>query len=358
MKLRIVILAIISSIPLLYGCGKEAAAVADNMQERRPIGFTASTSVNTKAMKPDDPSVLISEGNTARIFGVRVLNQGTPGETASSIFYNRMLSCDAVPDPATPALPYSSIWNYTPLEYWEDTGDYYFAGVFPSGTTDVSSDNVYIYATYLAGSNTDLMIARAYRNVEEVDGKSPVNLSFKHATSAVRFLFGKTSSLDSDKYSLTAFCLENLATGGSLKVLTRTTDASSSPISPSDWTPGASGELAEWNAATESERIDVNYPPDVDDPDGYTQMGWYYMVPQELKAESAIRFSIAYNNESPVETLLSLTDRDGIPGADSWLPNHVYNYYITITQSGLDLTVRAVPWDEVTVITDDMIFED
>ena len=32
-------------------------------------------------------------------------------------------------------------------------------------------------------------------------------------------------------------------------------------------------------------------------------------------------------------------------------------YYITLTEGGLDLTVKTVPWDEVTVTTDDIHFE-
>ena len=81
------------------------------------------------------------------------------------------------------------------------------------------------------------------------------------------------------------------------------------------------------------------------------------MVPQQLNADSAVTFSVAYNDEDPVETTLSITDRDSSAGADTWHPNCVYNYYITLTQSGLELTVKAVPWDQVDVTTDAIMFE-
>ena len=59
-----------------------------------------------------------------------------------------------------------------------------------------------------------------------------------------------------------------------------------------------------------------------------------------------------------METTLSITDRDGVSGADIWHPNCVYNYYIILTQSGLNITVKAVPWDQVDVTTESILFED
>ena len=81
------------------------------------------------------------------------------------------------------------------------------------------------------------------------------------------------------------------------------------------------------------------------------------MVPQTLTAASAVRFSVSYNGQDPVTTVLSIENRDGEPGADVWGPNRVYNYYITLNQSGIDLTVTCTPWDEVQVTTEDFLFE-
>lgn len=351
MRIRHFILSLL--VPaLLCSCGKET--VPGRQDGEMPIGFAPTVTVGTKAVKPDDPTVLIAEGNKAAIFGDRVLNLGLPSETSERILNNRELICDAVPDPATPGLLYSSVWSYSPLEYWEDTGDYFFAGVFPHGIGEMTRDNAFLNVTYLAGNNADLMVARAYRNVGE--GKAPVNLSFKHATSAVRFLFGKASDAPADNYSLTSFKLESLVAGGTLKVQMRLTDPSSNPITLSNWKPGTTSDLASWTAVTEDQRKPVPHPADADDPDGYLEMGWYYMVPQTLTALSQVRFSVAYNDETPVETVLSISDRDGLVGLDDWQPNCVYNYYITLTQSGLDLTVKAIPWDEVQVITDEITF--
>ena len=81
------------------------------------------------------------------------------------------------------------------------------------------------------------------------------------------------------------------------------------------------------------------------------------MGPQYMSYNSAVSFSVSYNGQEPVTTVLSLTDCDNITGLDIWNPNCVYNYFITLTQSGLNLTVQAIPWDEVQVTTDSFIFE-
>ncbi|MBO7396846.1 MAG: fimbrillin family protein [Bacteroidales bacterium] len=318
----------------------------------RPIRFGTGLSARTRAVKPDDPSVLISVGNSARIFCTREYSG-----LADTVFFGRRLVCDAVPDPSTPSLPYSSVWNYSPLEYWEDNGDYYFTAVFPFSNSDVSIDNSYrLHVGYLAGNNTDLMVARTHQDATV--STDPVDLHFMHTTSAVRFLFGKSSASDQDNYELTAFELQNLVPSGTFMMTTRVSDPPS--ISFSNWGEfGNRTNLFSWTADTPGDRKTITHPAVVSDPDGYTPMGWYYMVPQTLSTDASVRFSVSYNNGEPVETILNFygaTDQNSELGT-AWLPNCVYNYYITITQSGLDLTVKTVPWDEVQVITDDFNFE-
>jgi len=341
------------SIMLLTGCVKDRV---DRAGEPRPISFAGSVVTTTKAapLKPDDPSVLISEGNSAGVFGTRVV-----GDDSRQIFYNRELHCDAVPDPATPEDPLSSVWNYSPLEYWEDGGQYFFTAVFPYAADNARIDNAYyLNMTFRASDSDDLMVARAYRDARS-DGysKDPVPLQFKHATSAVRFLFGKASSSSSDNYYLTGFRLDNMAVAGTLNVISRITDASQNDIVLGNWTKGATGSLFSWTAISVEYQKEVPHPDDSDDPGDYLPMGWYYMVPHELEAGATLVFSISYNGGEPVEIPLSIHDRDGSTGADTWEPNCVYNYYITLTSGGLDLTVKTIPWDEVTVTTDDFFFE-
>lgn len=343
--------------PLLSGCGDNLS-----MEEvRRPISFSPAVSVETKTTyrdKPDHPEILIAEGNQVSLFGTRIVNEGGPGETTSQVFQDRneTLECTDVPNPVTPDVQYSSVWNYTPLAYWQQTGHYYFAGVFPGSNNIGVESDYYLTIPYLAGNNDcDLMVARAYRDVA-TGGTDPVMLSFNHACSAVRVLFGIDASATENSYKLTAFQMEGLVQGGTLKVSSHL--QTNPQIIQSDWIVGDSrGTLFPWSAASDADRITVAKPTDVNDPDQYTQFGWHYMVPQTLGATSAIRFSVSYNNETPVTTLLNITDCDGESGADTWVPRMVYNYFITITQSGLRVIVKTTPWDEVQVTTDIITFE-
>lgn len=352
MNLRTFISTIIF-LAMLIGCERDRT---DRAVEPRAISFSSKVFTETKTapLKPNDPTILLSVGNRAGVFCTKV-----DGDNSEQLFYNRVLQCDEVSDPQTPGDPPGSVWNYSPIEYWEDGWQYFFTAVFPYSADNAQIDNAYyLRMLYRASEEDDLMVARAYRDARVGSySKAPVNLQFKHATSAVRFLFGKASSSDSDSYSLTSFSLDNLAAAGTLNVISRITDASNNIIQLSNWTPGATGPLFTWTASSIEYRKEVTYPSDSDDPAGYLQMGWYYMVPQEIAANATLRFSISYNGGDPVEIPLNISDRDGTPGLDSWEPNCVYNYYITLTEGGLDLTVKTVPWDEVTVTTDDFIFE-
>jgi len=339
---------------LLSGCGKDPYAGKD----AGPISFSATTesvSVETKGEKPENIGELIDVGKEVSVFGVRI-----EGLTSTKIFDNRKLICEAVPDPATPLVEYSSVWSYTPLEYWQNTGEYYFSAVYPYDSDAYVDNDYFLHVSYRAGDNKDLMVARAYRDVTGLDGTNPVPLVFRHATSAVRFLFGKSSASDADEYKLTDFRLEGVALSGSLKVLSQS--EYNPVIIQSNWTCGPAGNLINWTAATTGDRVTVVHPDDSSDPDDYTAApdspsGWFYMVPQTLTAASAVRFSVSYNGQTPVTTVLSIENRDGEPGADVWGPNRVYNYYITLNQNSIDLTVTYTPWDETQVTTDDFMFE-
>ena len=338
--------------PVLFGsCGKDSRVIVPGVAE--PISFSAGVLSGTKGVKPDDPKVLLTVGNEASIFGTRVHN-----DVPEPVFSNRKLRCDAVPHPSTLSDPFSSAWSYSPVEYWKDDGDYYFSAVFPYSNDNVSVDeNTYtLNVNYNAGTNADLMVARAYRNASS--SKDPVELTFKHTTAAVRFLFGKSSDSDADRYTLTSFQLENFIAAGEFSLLTQVPGIPT--ITSGNWSVrNVYSTLFSWMADTPQDRKAITHPVSVNDPDGYTSMGWYYMVPQTLSPDASVRFSVSYNDGEPVETVLNIygaIDQTNESGT-IWAPNQVYNYFITLNQSGMDLTVRAVPWDEVQVTTEDINFE-
>ena len=338
-------------LPLLAGCGKDS--YLDGKQG--VISFSPAVTVETKtgSDKPADQSVLIADGKQISIFGQLVLNEGEQNESVTHIFSNRILSCSGSPG--------NYAWNYSPLQYWEEEGHYYFAGVYPYHASNVSLGNdFYINVLYRAGDNNDLMVARGHRNMSPSVNKSEVLLQFNHACSAVRFLFGKESTVaTADEFTLTNFSLSGLSVSGTLRAQAQMTTnplVSSESHDAAYWIPGSLGTLFSWTADTQAARKNIPHPATEHDPDGYLQMGWYYMVPQTLAASAAVSFSISYSGQTPMATEFSLTDRDGVAGADTWQPNQVYNYYITITKSGLELTVERTLWDSVNVSTDNMTF--
>ena len=380
MKLHLSISAVIF-LTLLSGCAKESTSVVDTGREPILFGAAAYNGVETKAFdpsdntRPNDPRTLINVGNAVSLFGVW---RPTIGDDSvfETLFNNRRLRCNSVilSDPSDP-LSFnpenqdSSVWDYDPLEYWKNTGDYCFTAVSPYTTGDASINSAYeLKISYRVGSNHDLMVARAYR--EEPDGgKDRVELSFKHVTSAVRFLFG-TASDQGDKYKLTAFRLENLSPRGTLTIDSRLSAQfnfepsdgvnPAGPDYPLRWNAGAIGVLGtlfEWTADASDPEKTVPYPMDPDNTDDYAQMGWYYMIPHTLNASASVVFSVSYDGQTPVETTINISDLELPAGADTWQPNHVYNYFITVSQSGANIEVVATPWDEVDITTDSITFE-
>ena len=341
-------------LPLLAGCGKDSYP-----EEKRPeISFSPGVKVETKtgSAKPNDQSVLIADGKQISLFGQLVLNEGEQDESVTSIFNNRILSCS-----------YSNgnyAWGYSPLQYWGEQGHYYFAAIYPYHASNNSIGNegnaFFVNALYRAGDNNDLMVARGHRNMSPSVDKSVVPLAFNHACSAVRFLFGKESEVaTADEFTLTDFSLSGLSVSGTLRVqaqMTTNPEVSSSNHDAAYWIPGTIGTLFSWTAETQATRKNIPHPSVTHDPDGYLQMGWYYMVPQTLATTAKVSFSISYSGQSPLTTEFNINDRDGVTGSDVWEPNQVYNYYITIAKSGLRLTVETTPWDSVNVSTDNMTF--
>lgn len=333
-------------IPLALSCRKDPSLEVPHPN----ILFSPVVTVETKdGFKPDNPAT--PDGSQANLFGIRVTN------TTSSVFEpNEILEYDG-----------SSYWTYTPLKNWETTGHYYFASVFPAPAVaeDVQfNNNSTIRIVYKPSNNYDMMLARADRDRSNGGGTEAVELPFKHTCSAVRFLFGASSN----DYVISAFKVIGLAQRAELTV----------PIIPAGPTDIRDGwgsyyyhdDLFIYPTHSQGETYPTTVPvvnPSAPlNPDNFAQFGWYYMLPQTMLASSAVSFSVrkiisddqgqpVYGD--PITTVLSITDRDGIPGADTWIPNDVYNYFITISQKDFDIIVKATSWVDVQATTDDLTFE-
>lgn len=324
---------------VLTGCQRE------QLPEGDPMDFSVASSLQTKspaAEQPDDESFLIAQGNQVRLYGT----WSKAGQEDEQIFTAQTLTCQE-----------DLSWDYTPVKYWRKYGTYSFAAVYPmteclAGT---SGKGLLVRHSLVYSANpVDLMVAHARRTV--ASDFSPVELPFKHACAAVRFLFKRASA--SYSYHLKSFQLENLRVSGTL-------DTSGGNLSLSSWhTSGLApdDEVYPWEASTVSDYKEIPLSYD----DYTTQAQWYYMIPQRMSPESgyahpAVTFSVIYNNEpTPVTTTLLLPDsyvEGGVPVEAVWEPGKVYNYYINLQPSRVAITVHVTDWEEKTLVVNDLTFD-
>ena len=315
--------------PMLFSAGMMTAMVADTK---------AGTFPN------DKPDVSLDvENNLISLFGYRNIN-----EQVIFDYQDLKYSGDA--------------WTYTPLQYWKHSGNYQFMAVHPKldrNTCSYSPDQGRLVSTYLMhGDDYDLKVAdasrldMAYRYPEKT---TPVELKFKHACAAVRFLFCKGSDAGNNDYYLHSFELQKVHTVGALLY-----DAGTD-ITTASWYVAEylDPRVFEWEAASAAENKTIpsnyaNYVSTYFGKAGEAVARWHYVIPQELTAGSAaINFSVLVNENTdtaiPVYTTLNLP-------AITWEPGKVYTYYIQIQPGSADITVTTIPWDEYSVASDDIIF--
>ena len=304
--------------------------------------FTASDAGVTKAVspvQPDGSSWLIAEGNTIGVYGTVVRE----GSEDIQVFEKQAVTCDS-----------DLKWKYSPLKYWKRTGNYYFKAVYPYNAECLSgTDGQRLLVRHaINAAHYDLMAASATR-IPATQGTAPVNLQFKHACAAVRFLIKKASN--TYNYSLNSFELQNLRIVGTL-------DITDDNLTLDSWhtsgmAPAAS--VFSWSAATADDRRDI--------PTSYEnyQADWYYMIPQSIAvpegtARPAVKFSVIFNSEpTPVVMTLPLPDSyevNGVTTAATWEPGKVYNYYINLQPSRVNINVTVTDWDVQTLVVDDIIF--
>lgn len=326
---------------LLTGCGKEDLSP----EGTDALCLTASPVAMTRAVsdvQPDSPDYLIAAGNQIGVWGTLT----RPGQNDVEVFKKQTVTCGD-----------DLQWTYSPLKYWKRTGVYDFKAVFPLSSTILSgtTGKRLRVSHSITSTHLDLMVASAQRNVA-TGGTAPVELKFRHACSAVRFLFKKESA--DDDYQLTGFKLQNLRIVGTLDM---TGDA---PTLDNWRTSGMApaSELFAWNAATAADRkaIPSAY-------DQYTGYEWYYMIPQTLAvaegtARPAVTFSVVFNGEpTSVSTTLPLPDsyeEGGQTVRADWEPGKVYTYYINLKPSRVAITVHVTEWDaEKLVIDESVIFD-
>jgi len=326
---------------LLSGCD---VYVWPERESGDALSFSASQGALTRAtspVQPDASDYLISPGREIAVFGTITRS----GKDDYTLFNKQVVTCGQDLE-----------WTYAPLKYWKRSGVYDFKAVCPYGTITLAgtSGKRLLVNHSITANHLDLLVASAQRDAA-TGNTSPVNLRFRHACAAVRFLFKKGSE-DYD-YSLSSFRLENLRIVGTL-------DMTADTVTFENWhTSGMASatEVFAWSAATAADRKDipVSY-------DAYTGAQWYYMIPQTMAvpagtARPSVTFSVIFNGEpTPVTTTLPLPasyTEGGQTVEARWEPGRVYTYYINLRPSTVAITVHVTPWDEETLVVDDIIFD-
>lgn len=326
---------------LLTGCGKEEVA-PEGMDS---LCLSVTREGDTRAVsqvQPDAASYLIAAGNKIGVYGTLTRS----GQSDMQVFTKQTVTCGENLD-----------WTYSPLKYWKRFGVYDFKAVYPLSANILAgtSGKRLLVGHVITSNHCDLLVASAQRNVA-TQGTDPVELKFKHACSAVRFLFKKESAADT--YELSAFKLQNLRIGGTL-------DLSGDALTLDNWHTSGMAPAAEvmaWTAASAADRKDI--PLSYDD---FTAVPWAYMIPQTMAvqegtARPAVTFSVVFNGEpTSVEITLPLPDsyeEGGQTVPATWEPGKVYTYYINLKPSRVALTVHVTPWDSETLVIDENVVFD
>ncbi|MCR5364187.1 MAG: fimbrillin family protein [Bacteroidales bacterium] len=364
-----------------------AAMLASACQrERLPAGeppIRFSSAVATKASDmPDTKDYLFREGAQIGVYGTWISTEGE----SFDVFSNIKVTCHDTEDDSDPAARYE--WSYYPLRYWRKNGKYYFRGIYPADANiQFGSDGTKVVASYsMFADNYDFMVASAERDMAGVDGLYPadytaaVPLTFKHALSAVRFIFKKGTEDVNRHYYLNSFEVEYIRSVG---VLVYDGDASGSGgavLNVDSWNAAEfrSPSVLTWTASEEQDRIDV--PQEYEDfktLDHPSWVKWHFVIPQNLNAgdgyHPAVKFGVyvnqydtddttlIYSSGTPVETTLLIpetyTDDDGVHDV-VWEPGKVYTYFIQIQAGQASITVNVADWDSYYLAVDDMVFVD
>lgn len=315
----------------LAGCREEPLPVAGDAI-RFSVSPAPDVSILTKAGS-DDPSVqtdLIKRDSKVKLYG------SYPG-LSTALFDGVDLTC-------TDVSAEGSTWSYgTPVRYWDKRYDYDFRAVFPT-TADIQSGSnsasvVINYGTADGNGDYDLMVASAPAVVARDQIGTPVQLTFLHACSAVRFQFRDETVVEPAEgdptynYTLQSFKLTGLHKGGTL---TYAGDSSAAGATVSGWSPDDTpSDMFSWTAGTETWPVPKDYA---------VFGGCHYVVPQGLDGAKLV-FTYQVGAEvMPISLDLKIGDGTGTGDVVAWEPGKTYTYKLTILAHSIDFSVSCEDW--------------
>lgn len=233
-------------------------------------------------------------------------------------------------------------WTYSPKQKWNRSQHYRFRAFWPYSAKTVSgSDANSLTIDYSCVTDSyDLLVAYASR-WPVTEGVGRVEMKFRHALSAVRFLlkFSEESTVDSD--NLTKFWLSGLHPTGTLLFGSNDDDSENAQNSIS-WISNTFYQdepMYEWTGCrsfTKTSAADV-------------YGGVIFCIPQTLSSVLGAT-SVHFYTENGGKALHTAE----LPESEIE-PGKVYTYTLSINKSELDVDVDVADWTETTGYVDDII---
>lgn len=304
----------------LVMCGVAVLALAGctqnevlNISSDRAIGFDAYTGKGTRAVND-----IIGEGSSSGFNKFIVYGSYANSEDQETVVFNGV------------TVSYSSSWTYTNEQYWQ-TGDYKFAAysdgnsAFPETdgpTVSYTHDGGLQIQNYVVGEK-DLIFATIEKpgvDKSTYDG-TPVNLTFSHLLSKVKFTF-KNTFADNLKVEVSGLQIDNSNTKGN--------------YSGTAWT-----DLSANTTPIIYDDKDVNA-------DDYTPEECY-VLPQSTTGLTA-SFTVTVKDELGAEVMSKdFTGDDAVSlnvtNATKWQNGYAYNYTAELTPAVINPDAKPIQFN-------------
>ena len=300
----------------LAGCTKSEVL---DINEGRAIGFDAYTGKGTRAVND-----ITGSGNAQGFNAFYVYTSYSNSNGTNEILTNE-------------AVTYDVSWKYTNTQYWME-GNYKFAA-YSDGNSQIvnteggndkisySHDGGLVIKDYVV-SNNDLLFAKVDKTVSSSDLQgiiNPVNLTFSHLLSKVRFTF-ESKFAQNIIVEVSGLKIDNSVKKGTYN---------------NAWTPSTDGK--------DKGGISYQKITNVNASDYNTKIEECYVLPQQTDGITAsFTVTAKYSNGDVIMTKSYSNISLHVTNAQQWESGNIYNYTATIDTGDskpIEFTAEAEIWN-------------